>query len=184
MTTIRVRTQRSPTAADGKKKIALLADKADDGMNRDQVRRFAQRHGFKEVAPNQFVHRDGSWFKRDADNYDSIEVGVKGAKLYEVPAPYVPLDRSVKRDTTTPDIARKGWAWFTKNTALGKVPMIDSGAAGKMVLMKKGFVPTNRRDGVETWVHPDGSWFKLHDGYGGITCGWKGFELGDLPYNR
>lgn len=190
MTGIKVKTTRDARPVDGKKAIAALADKVDDGMNRDKVRRFAQRNGFTEVAKNEFVHQDGSWFKYEPDrwypqSYGTVTVGVGSAQLYDVPAPYVPLDRSVKRQTTKPDIEQKGWAWFTKNTALGKVPMIDAGAAGKAILAKKGFVPTSRSGGVEQWVHPDGSWFKLNGGgYPAITCGWKGYELGELPYNR
>jgi hypothetical protein len=172
-----VKTTRAPRPQDGKLAIGHL-----DGVayaNRAKVKRLADKHGFQEVAPNEFVHKDGSWFKRVNDY---VTVGVGRSQLHQAPPLWVPVDGSVKRDNSKPKIDDKRWAWFKKNTALGKTPVIAADAHGRATLQRKGYVLSSRHGGSESWVHPDGSWFKLA-GYS-VSCGWKGFALGQLPFQR
>lgn len=182
--TIRVRTERAPTNTEGKLKVAQLPFIAANDSA--ALKAEAAKLGFKEVAPDQFVHKDGSWAMLSNGR---LERGVKGTRFTSIPQPYVPPPKPMKGapklSEARPRVGQT-WDWFTKNTALGKAPIINDAATGKRELTKLGFMLSthDKQSGEQTWVHPDGSWFKLNDQYGGVSCGFKGYELGELPFQR
>ena len=172
-----VKTSRYASAADEKRKLALLP--RHGGV--EALRREAKVLGFEQIGRGQWKHEDGSWLQFQNGTYTH---GVGSTRLFDLPEPKVaaPVDKSVKLSRERPDIERRSWSWFKAHTQLGKTPVLQDDGWGRINLMRLGYVSHGRSHGRETFVHPDGSWFKLASG--SVSCGWKGYNLGELPFQR
>ena len=75
-----------------------------------------------------------------------------------------------------PPLPSTSWTWWQQNTALGRLPKTNATQAPAL-LARAGFVQSGGR-----YVHPDGSWASIAGGR--LALGWKGYTLGELPYNN
>jgi hypothetical protein len=129
--------------------------------------------GFTMTLPGtSYSHADGSWIVVQGD---SLIRGVDKDLLADVPAP--PVRTSVVKDTSRPPLpSAKDWSYWERNTAIGKLPMLSGKLTDLLILDAAGFVLT-----ADEWWHPDGSWVCFQQR---PPLGWKGYHLGDLPYNN
>jgi hypothetical protein len=172
---MQVRSERAPTAKDGKLAVAQIAFVAQGDV--DQLRSEAKRVGMKSVGNNHFVHTvDGSWAKMTDDG--RLERGVKSIRFQGIPVPAVAvpdvapvelrkLNALMKQKPAIPTSMRE--------YAIAKVGIVNSSNIAAAATAA-GFVQLGTR-----WVHPDGSWL-LND-RGDVSVGWKGHALASLPYS-
>ena len=172
--TVVVKRDRGPSAKDGAASVAMLSELDNGNM---PAKKDLVAAGFTEKAPGLWIHADGSWVKHDKlDQYNALQFGIGSDRLSQLPEFRPKVDTSTSRSDTRPSIKDKSWAWFRKNTAMGTLGAVNDDATGKAQLMRAGFITVARRANVETWVHPDGSWFKSDfQGNGIADRGWKGY---------
>lgn len=127
---------------------------------------------FAEVPGKVFSHDDGSFV---IVHNDALLRGVNDRYLSSVPK--APRVGSIKPDHSRPDISGRSWSWFQANTALASVPRMSSASEAPAECGSRGFVLIG-----QTWWHKDGSWVDTSGGR--IAVGWKGYRLGQLPYNN
>jgi hypothetical protein len=130
--------------------------------------------GFTAKVPGKmWEHPDGSFVVL---HNNAIYRGVAGQLLSDVPKP--PPPGTGGPDKSRPPLPNaSNWAWWQQNTALGRVPLLSSAAQAQQVCPGLGFT----LHGQEYW-HADGSWVSMAGGR--ISLGWKGYKLGELPYNN
>ena len=178
--TIRFTAQRAWTQSDAVYAAARVGHVPRGDVN--ALYTAATNAGFRHIGNNAYQHDDRSWIQMRADG--AIDRGVGVIALTGMPpAAQVQVSVSVgwgqtQYDTTSrPPLPSNTWQWWRDNTALGQLPRINSATAAS-TLPSYGFTQSNG-----AWVHPDGSWAKA-DAYGSISVGWKGYTLGELPYNE
>lgn len=130
--------------------------------------------GFSATIPGSlYSHTDGSWVALQGG---ALYRGVGTTLLSDVPVP--PPPGSAVKDTSRPALPNTSdWAWWKSNMAIGKLPLLGGGNANDLQALRSlGFVQI----GAEWW-HPDGSWVDFGQR---PPLGWKGYHLGQLPYNN
>jgi hypothetical protein len=129
--------------------------------------------GFQATVPGHlYTHGDGSWV---AVQGTQLFQGVSEELLSNVPMP--PPPGSVVKDTTRPPLPdATSWIYWQQNMAIGRLPILSGEHTDVLVLDAVGFVQMDNE-----WWHEDGSWVKLE---GPLALGWKGYHLGELPYNN
>ena len=176
--TVVVKNDRYPAPKDGGLALAQLFDLGNSAIPQ---KRDLDAAGFVQQGPGLWTHADGSWIESTADR--GVQFGVGPDRLSQLPElmPKVAHDAARGVDTR-PSIKGKDWTWFKAHTALGKLGVIQDDVMGKATLLRAGFVVSARNESTteETWVHPDGSWFKSD--FQGYTSsrGWKGYSLLEL----
>lgn len=130
--------------------------------------------GFTATVPGKvWDHPDGSTVILHGNK---LYRGIQGQLLSDVPKP--PPPGTGGPDKSRPPLPGNGqWAWWQQNTALGRVPLLGSASQIPGSVAPLGFT----QHGNEWW-HPDGSWVASNGG--GVSLGWKGYRLGELPYNN
>jgi hypothetical protein len=130
--------------------------------------------GFQSrVANSLYEHADGSWI---AIQNGQLFRGVGQLVLSDVPKP--PPPGTVIRDTSKPALPHaSSWAHWQANFAIGKLPLLSSAQNDANTLRTLGFIQLAPN---EFW-HPDGSWVDFGKS---PPLGWKGYHLGQLPYNN
>lgn len=130
--------------------------------------------GFTATVPGKmWEHSDGSFV---VVHNNALFRGVAGQIFSDVPKP--PPPGSGGPDRSRPPLPdRSSWAWWQQNTALGRLPIMSSPSQAQQQCPALGF----SLHGQEWW-HPDGSWVSVAGGR--IRVGWKGYSLGELPYNN
>lgn len=154
-----------PTAAHGKLATAQIGFLPADTASLGQA---ATAAGFSQIAPDQYVHSDGSWIMLAGGR---IERGVGTSQFTRVPQSTLSMPQGAC--PVSPGSANWNASWFRQNCALAQLGMIVGGNAGGM-LRRSGFTQQGDR-----WTHPDGSWVRL--GANGPQLGYWQYNLSDLP---
>jgi hypothetical protein len=180
--TVLVKKDRYPKEGDGVAALATLVD-LDRGVM--PKKKELETAGFQQQAPNLWTHDDGSWVAHDPTQR-AITFGIGSDRLHSLPQFAPKVDRSASPASTRPALQGKDWAWFQKNTAMGKLTDQKLGSfaydanLGRMALTRDGFVLGQRKGSEEVWAHPDGSWVKLNENEGTVSRGWKGYSSLEL----
>jgi hypothetical protein len=129
--------------------------------------------GFAATVPGVlYSHSDGSWV---AVQGSALFLGMNAELLASVPTP--PPPGSITRDTSRPPLPdATGWAYWQQNVAIGKLPILSGRPEDMATLASLGFVMVGSE-----WLHPDGTWVNFQQR---PPLGWKGYHLGELPYNN
>jgi hypothetical protein len=129
--------------------------------------------GFAATVPGAlYSHSDGSWVALQGTK---LFRGVNAEILKDVPKP--PPPGSAIKDTSKPPLPdANNWAFWQQNMAIGKLPILSGSQADLATLASLGFAQIGNE-----WWHPDGSWVNFQVS---PPLGWKGYNLGNLPYNN